>query len=159
MDLLNSFPVLMLSQRMLDTPGMLRQSTVWGPHRGSSRRETLGRAGMEMECTSHALAKSTGTRDKEREQAEDTGVGVSFREGWVMVLAPGLPHCHPWCCLSPTASFHHRPQGTTSGYQWFLPGSLIMEPVSSFPASSSLLQWRKVWAWRPLPTICPPLQI
>lgn len=47
---------------------------------------------MGMECTSHALARSTGTRDKEREQAEDTGVGVSFRGGWVMVLAPGLPH-------------------------------------------------------------------
>lgn len=47
-DMLTRFPVLMLSQEILATPRMLTHSLVWGPHRGRSRGETLGRADTEI---------------------------------------------------------------------------------------------------------------
>lgn len=66
---------------MLDTLGMFTQSIcVRQGHRGRGRRETLGRAGTEMECTPHPLAKSTGARDKERQQ-EKKDTGVEYRVG------------------------------------------------------------------------------
>lgn len=55
-------------------PWNVHTEHVWGPHRGRGRGETAER-GTEMECTPHPLAKSTGPRDKEREEEEkDPGV-------------------------------------------------------------------------------------
>lgn len=129
--------------------------TSQGQEQERDSRENRHGDGMYITCIGQI------TRDKR--QGERTGRGhrswgqFQGRMGHgASSRSPSLPSL---VLPFPTASFHHRPQGTTSDYQWFFPGSLIMEPVSSFPASSSLLQWRKAWAWRLLPTMCPPLLI
>lgn len=105
--------------------------------------------------------QETRRENKRRLQGCQTGkkTVVSFRKGWVTVLAPGPPHHHLWCCLSPTASFHHKPTGIASSDQLFLTGFLIMKPVGSFPGCNSCLHRRTDWIWSLLPSMDPPLQI
>lgn len=86
--------------------------------------------------------QETRIENKRRIQGYGAGkrTGVSFRKGYVTVLAPGLPCHHFWCYISPQppTSFHHKPTGMTSSYQLFLTGFLIMKPGGSFHGSKFL---------------------
>jgi hypothetical protein len=96
----------------------------------SGRYKTPERAGMEMECTLHPLARSTEARDKEREQKKATG----------------LPNWQEDCC-----QLQER-MGYSASSRSPSPPSLVLPfPHSIFPPQTHRhgFQWPTIPYWLP----------